>query len=182
MNDLGHLHTIDPAALDDDPFWGVVRRRHPDAEVVLVEESAPRPAPLAPDRAHRVAAGLVDGWRVVAPLLAAAGDDGPPVLTWRARSAGHALVAQKALRSLSAEQGTELLRALALVLGRAGWLLRPTGRDGVAVLDARGGLVDLQAESGPGATVLTLATGILAVSADDRSRIRGQIEQVASWQ
>ncbi|GAA4804621.1 hypothetical protein ACFQ0K_11160 [Nocardioides caeni] len=184
MIDLGHLQRSDPALLDDDPFWSVVRRRHPEAEVVLVPPAPPpdRPGPpVARDVLDELVAALREAWRTVAPITSAAaatGDDGPPSVSWRARSGGHALVLQKALRGIGAAGGRELLRSIAAVLGRAGWLLRPSGGDGLAVLDARGGLVDLRAEAGAGATVLTLATGVVTAGVADRVRIG---EEVRSW-
>ncbi|HWJ11245.1 MAG TPA: hypothetical protein VNS46_17830 [Nocardioides sp.] len=183
MDDLGLLRRVDPAAVDDDPFWSVVRRRHPGADLVLLPPGEPgdgEPAAgLADDALRSAVRALADAWRVLAPLAVAAGGDDPPTYAWRRRPRGHALVAQKALRGIGAEAGVALLRSVGGTLGGDGWLLRPARRGDVVVLDARGGLVDLRAEAGAGATVLTLATRVLPVGAADRSRV---LEQVRSWQ
>lgn len=183
MNHLGQLHhvdRVDPSVLDDDPFWSVVRRRHPEATVVLVPPAVTPPddAGPTPDELRAIAGSAHAAWRLVAPLVASVGDDGAPTVSWRGRAEGHALVLQKALRGLGSAGGTELLRAVAAVLGREGWLLRPSARDGVAVLDGRGEGVELRAEAGAGATVLTFATPVLAVGAAARSALR---EEVRSW-
>lgn len=181
MDDLGLLRRVDPAAVDDDPFWSVVRRRHPAADLVLLPAARP-PGPagtLSAEVVGDVARAVVDAWRLLAPVAAAAGDQAAPVVSWRARTGGHALVAQKALRGIGTDAGVEVLRSVAGVLGRRGWLLRPSRSGAVTVLDARGGLVDLRAESGTGATVLTLATGVLCVGAEDRARVAGEVQ---SWQ
>lgn len=167
--------------VDDDPFWSVVRQRHPAADLVLLPAAGP-PGPaatLAADVLGDVVRGLVDAWRLLAPIAASAGEHGPPVVSWRARPGGHALVVQKALRGIGTEGGVEALRSVAGILGRRRWLLRPSRRGAVTALDARGGLVDLRAEAGAGATVLTLATGVLAVGAEDRARV---VEEVRAWQ
>lgn len=186
MDDLGLLRRVDPAAVDDDPFWSVVRQRHPGADLVLLPPGAPPDdgvAGLADDVLHAATRALTDAWQLLAPAVGVAGDDGPPTVSWRPvswrrRPGGHALVVQKALRGIGAEAGVELLRTVAGALGRDRWLLRPSRRGEVTVLDARGGLVDLRAESGAGATVLTLATGVLPVRREDRDRVLGE---VTSW-
>lgn len=181
MDDLGLLRRVDPAAVDDDPFWSVVRQRHPGADLVLLPPGAPPDdgaAGLADDVLHAATRALADAWQLLAPAVGVADGDGPPTVSWRRRPGGHALVVQKALRGIGAEAGVELLRTVAGALGRDRWLLRPSRRGEVTVLDARGGLVDLRAESGAGATVLTLATGVLPVRREDRDRVLGE---VTSW-
>lgn len=183
MNDLGqlrHVDPVDPAVLDDDPFWSVVRRRHPEATVVLVPPALTPPddAGPTPDELRAIGRTLLDAWRLVAPLAAATGDGGVPSVSWRARPDGHALVAQKALRGLGAAGGAALLRAVAAVLGREGWLLLTSSREGVAVLHGRGVGVEVRAEAGAGATVLTLATPVLAVGAAARGALRAEVR---SW-
>ena len=102
MNHLGQpllLDRVDPAVLDDDPFWSVVRRRHPEATVVLVPPAVgpPDDAGPTPDELLTVAQSLRAGWELLAPLVVAVGDDGVPSVSWRGRAEGHALVGLRVL-------------------------------------------------------------------------------------
>lgn len=36
---LGPFRKVDPRVVDDDPFWSVVRRRHPDVDLVLLPDA-----------------------------------------------------------------------------------------------------------------------------------------------
>jgi hypothetical protein len=37
--ELGLFRRVDPAVVDDDPNWSVLRRRHPDVDLVLGREA-----------------------------------------------------------------------------------------------------------------------------------------------
>ena len=128
----GRARQVDPAVIDDDPFWSVVRRRHPDVDVVILPPDAPD-GPDAPvdsaapavdaDALNAVAAGLVAAWREVADLLAELGETDGPGLRWAARADGHALVIEKGVRGLGTDGGGDLLRAVAFRLGERDWRL-----------------------------------------------------------
>lgn len=180
----GRFHRVDPAVLDDDPFWSVVRRRHPEVDVVLLPGDPEEPGPGAPlDRVREVADAAVEAWRLLRPLVVAAGDAHSPSVRWGAHDAGHALVIEKAVTGIGQESGTDLLRAVVAVLGEAGWRMRPTTRDDLPAVDATDGRADLRAVAGPGATVLTIASGVLPVEVTDREAVVADVQEVvASWQ
>lgn len=180
----GRFHRVDPAVVQDDPFWSVVRRRHPDVDVVLLPpdraEELGQQAPLELVRAS--ADAVVEAWRMLRPLVLAAGETGLPSVRWGSGGAGHALIIETAVRGIGQDDGTDLLRAAALTLGRAGWRLRPTTRDDLPALDATDGRTDLRAVAGPGATVLTIAGGVLPVEAAERDGVGADVREVlASW-
>ena len=186
MSDLGHFSKAGPAVVDDDPFWSVVRRRHPDVDIVLLPpDTGPAAEPgssLAPqallDLTERVAAP----WAVLGPLVPADGDRVDPVVDWSPGEAGHALVVETAVRGLGQEGGTDLLRRVLGALGERGWRFAPSSRAGLPLLRATDGLLDLEGVAGPGATTLTLATGVLPVTAQERAAARLRVgEAVASW-
>ncbi len=172
--------------LDDDPFWSRVHRRHPDVDVVLLPAAVDqRQAPAALDVVRRAADHAVEGWHLLRPHALAAGATGRPSVRWGNGGPGDdrvALVVQQAVTGIGQDAGEELLRVAAAALGRAGWRLRPTTRDGLRVLDATDGLADVQAVAGPAATVLTVASAVLPVSAADREVVAAEVrEVVASW-
>lgn len=187
MSDLGHFHRADPAVLDDDPFWSVVRRRHRDVDIVLLPEDPDPPAEpgpsLAPEALSAVGERLVATWAVLAPLVGAHGEQVEPTVAWSPGDDGHALVVESAVRGLGQEGGTDLLRAVIGALGERDWRFAPSSRAGLPLLRATDGLLDLEAVAGPGATVLTLATGVLPVSEGQRAAVEDRVtEAVASWQ
>lgn len=181
---LGRLRRVDPTVLEDDPFWAVVRRRHPDVDIVLMPDDDTTPGPGASvERVRAEADAAIEAWRLVRPLVLAADESAAPSVRWGRRDAGDALIIEKAVVGIGQPDGTDLLRALAVVLGRAGWRLRPTTRDGRPALDATDGRLDVRAEAGPGATILTIATGLLLVDAGVRDTVAASVrEEVASWQ
>ncbi|MBM9459551.1 hypothetical protein JK386_06525 [Nocardioides sp. zg-536] len=196
---LGSFRPADPSVLDDDPFWSVVRRRHPDVDVVLLADPPdpdPHPDPDGPsDRAgsatdlatlRTVADELLTAWHAVAPLLppgtgpAPGAPDAPgvPAVRWSARDGAHALLLVKAVRDTDLATGTDLLRRIAFDLGGRGWRLAPSGDEEQAVLDAAGGLVDLHAVAGRAATTLMLATGLLQATEADRDTVLAEVRTV----
>lgn len=171
---------VDRAALDDDPFWSAVRRRHPDVGVVLLPDDGPDPTPgsdLGPgldlDTARGPVLALVDTWRVIAAVVAersttdASGDAGPS-LRWGEGDGGHALVARSNVPGLGVAGGIDLVRAVAVALDARGWRFAPTRRAGHPLLRATDGRLDLEAEVGEAITAITLATGVLPVADDVR--------------
>lgn len=183
----GRFHRVDPRVVDDDPFWSVVRRRHPDVTIVLTPQEEPADVidePAAPTELLRAAAdGALEAWHLLRPLVLDAGATDPPSIRWGAKGHEHALVIEKAVTGLGPDGGVRLLRSVAEVLAAAGWRLRPTGRDHVAVLEASDGHTDLRAVSGAGATVLTIATGVLPISAVDRETVVAELREVmTSWE
>ncbi|MCX6402134.1 MAG: hypothetical protein NTX33_19655 [Propionibacteriales bacterium] len=181
----GRFHRVDPTVVEDDPFWSVVRRRHPDVEIVLMPDDDPAPGPGAPvERVREEAVAAIGAWRLLRPVVLAVVDEpAEPSVRWSSRTAGDALVIEKAVAGIGQEDGTDLLRAVTVVLGRAGWRLRPTTRDGLPALDATNGRIDVRADAGPGATVLTIATGLMPVDADVRDAVAAGVrEELSSWQ
>lgn len=187
MDDLGLLRRVDPAVVDDDPFWSVVRRRHPDVAIVLVPDdpSPPREAgpSLAPEALSAVGERVVATWALLAPLVAADGEHVEPTVDWSPAGDGHALVVETAVRGLGQDGGTDLLRSVVRTLGEHDWRFAPGSRAGLPLLRATDGLLDLEGVAGPGAVVLTLATGVLPVSETERGVLRARVaEAVTSWQ
>lgn len=184
MSDLGHFHKVDPAVVDDDPFWGVVRRRHPEVDIVLLPDDPPPaedpPRRIDPDALAAVVDQVVATWAVLAPLMAAGGAPATPSVDWAPAPDGHALLVEKGVRGLGADGGTALLRAIAVGLGQQGWRLSASRRQGLPLLRATDGLLDLEAQAGPGATVLTLATGVLPVTEADRAAARDRVVREAA--
>ncbi|MBU2696080.1 hypothetical protein [Pimelobacter sp. 30-1] len=166
-------------ALDGDPFWSVVRRRHPDLTVVLLPEAGVGEPPPAtpPDELDRHLARLSAAWALLAPLLTEAATTptsppSPPSVRWasRTRPDGVALVAERSLTGLGPDGGTDLLRRVAWRLGAHEWrMVATTDNDGRPVLRASDGVLHLEAEAGAVVTVLALSTPTLQVP-DDASR------------
>lgn len=183
----GRFHRVDPAVVDDDPFWSVVRRRHPDVTLVLTpdvepDETADEPSTAPTELLRAAADGALETWHLLRPLVLAAGVTDPPSVRWGAKGGEHALVIEKALTGLGQDGGVGLLREVAGKLDGAGWRLRPTVRGQLPALQATNGHTDLRAVCGAGATVLTIATGVLPVSAVDRETIAGELREViTSW-
>lgn len=190
--ELGPFEKADPTVVADDPFWAAVRRRHPDVDIVLLTEDAEaEPAgtgAVGPGRTasvevvRQVTDEVTRAWQSLAPLMAARGAAEAPSVRWSPRDGRNALVVEKAVHGLGEDGGTELLRDVAFRLGADGWRLRPTTRGTRPMLHATNGLVDLRAEAGAGATVITLATGLMPVADADRGVLRDEArEQVAAW-
>lgn len=163
MDDLGLLRRVDPAVVDDDPFWSVVRQRHPDVALVLLPEEPPPPdgaaaEPADPDDVRRALDAVRDVWAaVVQPLVVAHGGEDPPRERWREDPGRRVPVLQKSLVGIGQAAGDDLLRGLFAVLAERGWSLGPGARRGLSTLRATDGTLVLDAVAGPGATVLTLA-------------------------
>lgn len=160
MADLGLLRQVDPAAVDDDPFWSVVRQRHPDVTLVLLPEEPPPDAdpdpPADPDAVRRAADAVRELWAdLVQPLVVAQGVEGPP--RERRRDDGRVLVVEKALVGIGEAAGTQLLRQLVRELSGRGWAVGPGTRRGLPTLRATDGERTLDAAAGPAATVVTLS-------------------------
>lgn len=183
------MRNVPPAVLDDDPFWSVVRRRHPDVDVVLLgpatppQDDADVTTPLPAATVREVALLVGQTWASLAPAVTrAAGEPRTPTVSWRQRGTTHprhALVVTCGLPAIGRRAGVVLLRDVTGSLLDAGWAIQATTTpDQVARLDARGGVVDVRGEAGPGATVLRIASGHLHVDAGVRARIR---EEVTSW-
>lgn len=190
---LGRFRQVDPAVVDDDPFWSAVRRRHPDVDLVLLARDRPDhpdhspPRHVAPEVVRTVAAAAHEAWHTVVPLLVERGETGLPAVRWALREGGHALLVTKAVRGIGEAGGADLLAEMAEVLGRRGWRLAPTRRGPRPLLRATDGLVDLDAEAGPGATVLRLATGIIPAEERDRDDVLDEVvarmaQEASSWQ
>jgi len=171
----------DPSVVDGDPFWSVVLREQPDLELILVGGPAePEVVEEAPEPVVSAAIDqLVATWRLLRPLVATADrtdPDRPPSARWCADG----LLVQRAVVGAGLEAGTDLLRAVAVALGEAGWLLRPSAREGDPLLEATSEGARLVAEAGPGATVLALHSPPLAVPPDRRSALHQRLAQELS--
>ncbi len=184
----GRFHRVDPTVVDDDPFWSVVRRRHPDLEVVLLpEEPLGEPGAVDPpasiEEVHRAVVALQEAWRGIRPLLAEHADPAPPSIRWQEAEGQRSLILRKAVPGIGQEAGTELLQRFFVHLGERGWMLHPGGRDGLPVLRATDGQVALEAVAGPGATVVTLGGVPLAVAPDAAKAAADDLRaEVASWE
>lgn len=191
----GRLHRVDPSVLDDDPFWSVVRRRHPDLDVVVLPDASTGPdaagPPASVDEVRRAAVALQEAWRWIRPMLAEHGEPAPPSIRWQESAGQRSLVLKKAVTEIGQEAGTELLQRLVVQLGDLGWMLHPGGRDGLPVLRATDGQVAVEAIAGPGATVVTLTSVPLAVTSEVAPEVATEVAQavlddlrteVASWE
>lgn len=186
MDDLGLLRRVDPAVVDDDPFWSAVRRRHPDVAIVLLPDDPAPPGRVGPTLASEalttVGERVVATWALLGPLVAAEGELVEPTVGWSPTRDGHALVVEAAVRGLGQDEGTDLLRAVLGALGAQEWRFAPGSRAGLPLLRATDGLLDLEGVAGPGAVVLTLATGVLPVTEPERAVVQARVaEAVASW-
>ncbi len=165
-----------------DAFWDTVRERHPDVDLVLLPPEKPEPAGPAGSMSSEAVAEIIDlaarAWASVRPLLLARGADDAPRTRWRARDGRHALVVQQSVVGLGVEGADTLTREIGDLLADVGWRVgvRDLG-DRVALL-ATNGLIDVRVDAGPGAVSVSIATGLLPVSADDWALCR---ERVLSW-
>lgn len=169
---------VDPAVLDTDPFWGPVRQRHPDLDVIIL------PPDVEPERViqplaevREAAAEVLATWRLLQPLVGVADTHEPgrgPSVRWEHRD-GDVLVVQRALIGIGQDAGTAFLREVVLALGEAGWRLRPGRRQGLPLLDATDGNLHVEAVAGPGATVLTITGPGLAAGEADREMVRDEV-------
>ncbi len=187
MDDLGLLRRVDPAVVDDDPFWSVVRQRHPDVAIVLLPDDPAPPGRVGPSLASEaltaVGERVVATWAELGPLVTAGGELVEPSVGWSPAGDGHALVVEAAVRGLGQDGGTDLLRTVLGALGAQGWRFAPGSRAGLPLLRATDGLLDLEGVAGPGAVVLTLATGVLPVTEPERVVVQARVaEAVAAWQ
>ena len=169
-----------PAALGDDPFlpfWAAVRRRHPQVALVLLPPPPDDERPDAIDTAQAQAVAVASVWRLLAELIEA-----PPSvrMRWRHASGRHRCTIQVALDALGGDRGTLLLRDAAHGLGGRGWLLAASTRRGVPLLRgvAPDGGIELRAEAGPGACIITLRGAPLLLAAADLGLLE---EEAASW-
>lgn len=183
----GRLHRVDPSVLDDDPFWSVVRRRHPDLDVVVLPDASTGPdaagPPVSVEEVRRAAVALQEAWRWIRPMLAEHGEPAPPSIRWQESAGQRSLVLKKAVTGIGQEAGTELLQRLVVQLGDQGWMLHPGGRDGLPVLRATDGQVAIEAIAGPGATVVTFASVPLRVAPEVAQVVVDDLRaEVASWQ
>lgn len=182
-SDPGSLRRTGAAAVDADPFWSAVRRRHPDVDLVLLSPSADDPPPATgPGTARAETAAVAAAWDLLAPDVADAAGAVAPAARWRRHGAGHRFELQAALTGLGQRRGTALLRASVVVLGSAGWLLSPRTRRGLPALTATDAHVVLRAEAGPGATVLTLRGVPVRVDEGDRDRAVRDLRTERSWE
>lgn len=186
------LRRVRPSALDDDPFWSVVRQRHPDATVVVLPRpdappTAGGPPALSHDEVREVALLVGQTWASLAPrvrrvaTVPADRAASSPAVSWRGRGSEdtQALVLVKGLPGIGLDPGIALLRDIGVALLEAGWAVDAhQGPRGESVLSARGGRVDLEAVAGPGATVVRVASGLLRTTPEVRDRVR---EEVRSW-
>ncbi|MFC5728847.1 MULTISPECIES: hypothetical protein [Nocardioides] len=185
--ELGPYRKVDQAVVERDRFWAQVRRRHPDVDIVLLEpagdaEDALGQPTVAIETVRSVADELTQAWRSIVSVVADRGSVQAPAVRWGIGAGGHALLVEKALQGLGSHAGAGLLRDIAFRIGADGWRMRPTTRDDRPLLRATNGLLDLQAEAGAGATVLTLATGVMPVAEADRVVVRADVRgEVESW-
>lgn len=184
----GRFHRVDPAVLDDDPFWSEVRRRHPDVDIVLLPpdltpDLAPDLAPASDTEVRRAAVAVQEVWRGVGPLLTGFGPLAPPSVRWREAEGRRSLILQKALPGIDQQSGTEFLMTLLVHLGERGWALQPGVRDGLPTLRATDGAAAVEAVAGPGATVVTLTGVPLVLTADVAQLVKDEVRaEVASWE
>ena len=178
--------------VDDDPFWSVVRRRHPDVDIVLLPpdgraqgqgDGAGTTSTASLDLVRAAADGVVAAWSLLRPLVAEAGATEQPSVRWGSGGGDEvALVIEKAVAGIGQESGTALLREITATLARAGWRLRPGMRGDLPLLEATDGHTDVVAVAGPGATVLTIASGVLPVADPDRETAADEVRAVVgSW-
>lgn len=185
------LHRTDPAALDDDPFWSVVRRRHPEVPVVVlpaagppadVPDGAPPRRTSDPHEARRAAHRLVDTWRGIAEVLAEPGVAGTPAVRWAARDDGQALVLERSVAAPDEGAAMALLGRLAVRLGRNAWRLAATTRAGRPWLDAVADDLRLQAAVEAVGVRVALAGVALHLDPGERRNLRtAVVEEVRSW-
>ncbi|MEV7398278.1 hypothetical protein [Aeromicrobium sp. NPDC092404] len=156
----------------NDPFWDVVRRRHPDIDLIVLDGPSPldRPEPgveptIALEQARLIERGVDDAYDSIRHVLPANLPE--PTKTWRGTAGGHAYVVEKALREAGGEAGLELLRRLARELHDRGWAVEAAGDEQRPHLMATNGWIDLDARSGRAATQLTLAGPVVPVAPHD---------------
>ncbi|MFC6286347.1 hypothetical protein ACFP3Q_17960 [Nocardioides sp. GCM10027113] len=139
-----------PGPLDDDPFWAVIHRRHPDVDVVLLPDDA---APTAPD--NEPAVDLTDAdiarldsrvlaiWCELADLEAAG-----PESRWLAGPTPDDVRREATLTAEAVEplEGTTLLEEAVAQLRARGWHVSAPPDGTPRVLAAR-----LPDEGGPAA-------------------------------
>ena len=146
-----------------DPFWGVVRRRRPDVDLVLLTGRSPLDPPPA---------GVDDAYASIRHLLPP--DTPSPTRLWRAADGGHAYLNEKALRGLAGPRAVVTLRALARSLQERGWEIGATGDEHRPHLMATNGWIDLDVRSGAAATQLLMAGPVVPVRADDLATLKAE--------
>lgn len=156
----------------NDPFWSVVRREHPDIDLIVFDGPSPLDPPergTGPDipleQARLIERGVDDAYDLLLHLLPSNLPE--PTRAWRGAVGGHAYVVEKALRESGGEAGLELLRRLARDLHDRGWAVEASGDEQRPHLMATNGWIDLDALSGRAATRLTIAGPVVQVTPDD---------------
>ncbi|WP_370201119.1 hypothetical protein [Aeromicrobium sp.] len=162
-----------------DPFWGVVRRRHPDVDLVLLTGRSPLDPPAAEpddaislDEARKIERGVDDAYGSIRHLLPP--DTPAPTRLWRAADGGHAYLNEKALRGLAGPRAVVTLRALARALQDRGWEVAASGDEARPHLMSTNGWIDLDVRSGAAATQLLLAGPVVPVRADDLATLKAE--------
>lgn len=165
-----------------DPFFDVVRRRHPDVDIVLLPPDEPAPAqeriaPLRLEEAEDLAsdlAGLIDNLWHQADLPTGEA----PLVSWWAESAETARV-EAALHAGGVDQvdGVRALATFERLLTDRGWRCSAPqdGMPRVLASTARAGVAwQLQASSAPqGRFALRLAAVDLPLAAEARAGLVG---------
>ncbi len=155
----------EPRDVSDDPFFGEVRRRHPDVDIVLLPPEppdGPAPTPVDPTALTGVAAEHDAEARALWSRVAG-GIDLP---TGTTRWAPGSLTGTVARESLLAAEGVDPVTAAAALAGAA----RSLGEDGWHVLEPDTGMPRVLAGRGEGAdrrevqVVHVEATGRYAVT------------------
>lgn len=162
-----------------DPFWGVVRRRHPDVDLVLLNGRSPLDPPEAEpadaisiDDARMVERGVDDAYASIRHHLPP--DTPAPTRIWRAADGGHAYLNEKALRGLTGTRAVVTLRAIARALEERGWKVAAAGDEDRPHLMATNGWIDLDVRSGAAATQLLMAGPVVPVRADDLATLEAE--------
>lgn len=159
-----------------DPFWSVVRREHPDIDVIVLDVPSPLDPPAGVagqtvpiDQLRLIVRGVDDLYASILHLLPP--DLPAPTRVWRGAAGGDAYVVEKALRGAGGEAGLELLRRLARHLHDRGWAVEAAGDERRPHLMATNGWIDLDARSGAAATQLTIAGPVVRVAPDDQATL-----------
>lgn len=120
------------AAVSNDPFWSVVRRRHPDLDIVVLPQTAPSPAESG--RQARESAPFAEDQAALADDLwtRLVGDGRPNRASGWIPGPTHDSVRHRVtltLQEVNADAGIAHLRTAAALLAAAGWKVftPPTG-------------------------------------------------------
>ena len=147
----------------DDPFLSAVRRRHPDADLVVLPPGRP-PDPSPPLAEHDALAGaaLRVGERADAlwPML---GEPVPADVRWAHGPGTESVVARS--RLVRHGQRREVLEELAAVLAGAGEVRRPAGVVERLVAEARGTTTSVSWADATGVLVVEVRSAPVVVGA-----------------